>query len=161
MNSQLSTITSQYFDPWLFFKATVIFLIGPIDLQIFYLLVAVGIDLCFGINTAIKLHSFSWTILYQKMGHKIAVYGLWVAMFHAFDMICNWSNEARWGVIVALFCLEVSSAIKNTAKSGDNRLAKIIMLAYLSLLKIPGEQKEIIKETSEEIKEDGNDHETK
>lgn len=122
-------------DPLLWLKGGLVFLIGPINIQLAYLLLALGIDLVFGIQIAIRDRTFKWSILFKKLKNKIMVYVLWIAMFHAFDMVAGLPDSARWSVIVLLAGLEIVSAIKNTAKLGHNRLAEGLEKLYLSLTK--------------------------
>jgi phage-related holin len=121
-------------DPFIIVKGSLIFLLGPLNLQIGYLLLAVAIDLCFGIQVARKEKTFSWKVLFQKVRAKIVVYALWISMFHAFDMIAGLPNSARWAVIVMLAGMELMSAAKNTAKLGHGKLADALEALYLTLL---------------------------
>jgi phage-related holin len=150
-------------DPFIFLKGALIFLLGPLDLQLAYLLIAVGIDLMFGIQVARKLNTFSWKVLFQKVRAKIIIYALWISMFHAFDMIAGLPNSARWAVVVMLAGMELMSAIKNTAKLGHGRLADALEALYLTLLSrhnINGDQtgdeevevEEEVKVVEEEVK---------
>jgi phage-related holin len=122
-------------DPLLWVKGGLIFLIGPLNLQITYLLLALGIDLAFGIQIAVRNQTFRWRILFTKLRHKIMIYALWISMFHAFDMVTGLPDSARWAVIVLLAGLEMMSAIKNTARLGHNQLADSLERLYLSLAK--------------------------
>jgi phage-related holin len=82
-------------EPFIFIKGILIFLLGPLNLQLGYLLVAVGIDLIFGIQVARKEKTFSWKVLFQKVPTKIVIYALWISMFHAFDMMAGLPDSAR------------------------------------------------------------------
>lgn len=122
-------------EPIVFIKGALIFLLGPLNLQLAYLLLAVGIDLVFGIQVARKEQAFTWSILFQKVRSKIFIYGLWISMFHAFDMIAGLPNSARWAVVVMLAGMELVSAAKNTAKLGHGKLADALEGVYLALMK--------------------------
>lgn len=122
-------------EPFLFFKGALIFMIGPLDMQLAYLLVAVGIDLVFGIEVARKEQNFRWGILLDKVRKKIFVYVMWISLFHAFGSILGLPDSARWSVILLLAGMEVLSAIKNTAKLGHNRLADALENLYISLIR--------------------------
>src|SRR5437763_9947672 len=122
-----------YSDPFVFIKGILIFLIGPLNLQLSYLLIAISIDLVFGIQVARKEKTFTWKLLLQKVRSKFIVYALWISMFHAFDMIAGLPNSARWAVVVMLAGMELMSAAKNTAKLGHSRLADALEALYLTL----------------------------
>lgn len=124
-------------DPLLWFKGGLVFLIGPLNIQLAYLLLALGIDLIFGIQIALRDKTFQWKILFKKLKNKLMIYVLWIGMFHAFDMVAGLPDSARWSIIVLLAGLEIVSAIKNTAKLGHNQLAEGLERLYLSLAKTP------------------------
>lgn len=119
----------------LFVKGAFIFLLGPLNLQLAYLSLAVVIDLVFGIQVARKEKTFSWNLLFSKVQKKIFIYALWISMFHAFDMIAGLPNSARWAVVVMLAGMELVSAAKNTAKLGHTRLADALEGLYLALMR--------------------------
>lgn len=135
MKQLLVSYTSPLYEPLMLIKGILIFLLGPIDLQLAYLLLAIGIDFAFGIQIAVRDKAFKWCILFQKLRQKIIVYTLWIIMFHAFDMVVGLPNSARWAVIVLLAGLEIMSAIKNTARLGYGRLADALEGLYLALAK--------------------------
>jgi phage-related holin len=145
-------------EPFIFIKGALIFLLGPLDIQLAYLLLAVGIDLIFGIQVAKKEKTFKWGLLLNKVRKKIFIYGLWISMFHAFDMIAGLPNSARWAVVVTLAGMELVSAAKNTAKLGHGKLADALEGVYLALVRnnpvlnqdaeTPEQAKESQKETS-------------
>lgn len=122
-------------EPFIFVKGALIFLIGPLDVQLAYLLLAVGIDLMFGIQVAKKEKIFKWNLLFTKVRKKIFIYAAWISMFHAFDMIAGLPNSARWAVVVMLAGMELVSAAKNTAKLGHGRLADALEGVYFALTK--------------------------
>lgn len=122
-------------EPFLFFKGALVFLIGPLNLQIAYLFLAIAVDLVFGIQVANKERTFKWSILFEKVRKKVFIYLLWISMFHAFDMIAGLPNSARWAVVVMLAGMEILSAIRNTAALGHGRLAEALERIYLSLSK--------------------------
>jgi phage-related holin len=122
-------------EPFVFIKGALIFLLGPLNLQLAYLLLAVGIDLIFGIQVARKEQTFKWNLLFTKVRKKIFIYALWISMFHAFDMIAGLPNSARWAVVVMLAGMELVSAAKNTAKLGHGKLADALEGVYLALIK--------------------------
>lgn len=129
-------------EPFLFFKGALIFLIGPLDMQLAYLALAVGIDLVFGIQVARNEKSFRWSILIEKVQKKLFVYIMWISLFHAFGSILGLPDSSRWSVILLLAGMEVMSAIKNTAKLGHGRLADALEGLYLSLVRIKPAPKE-------------------
>lgn len=135
MKHMLSNLSAVIEEPLSWIKGGLIFLIGPINLQLAYLFLAIGIDLIFGIQIAIRERSFRWRILFSKLSTKLIVYGLWISMFHAFDMVSGLPDSARWTVIVMLAGLEIVSAIKNTARLGHNRLADALENLYFMLTK--------------------------
>jgi phage-related holin len=122
-------------EPFLFLKGALIFLIGPLDLQLAYLLLAVGIDLIFGIQVAVMEKKFKWSILFTKVRRKFIIYGLWITMFHAFDVIAGLPDTARWSVVVMLAGMEILSAVRNTAALGHSKLAEALEQVYLTLTK--------------------------
>lgn len=122
-------------EPFLFLKGSLIFLIGPLDLQLAYLILAVAIDLIFGIQVAVMENKFKWTILFNKVRRKFMIYGLWIAMFHAFDVIAGLPDTARWSVVVMLAGMEILSAVRNTAALGHSKLAEALESVYLTLTK--------------------------
>lgn len=122
-------------EPFLFLKGALIFMIGPLDVQLAYLFIAIGIDLLFGIQVARKEQSFRWFILLDKVRKKIFVYIMWISLFHAFGTILGLPDSARWSVILLLAGMEVVSAIKNTARLGHSRLSDALEGLYFSLVK--------------------------
>jgi phage-related holin len=122
-------------EPFVFVKGALIFLLGPLNLQLAYLLLAVGIDLVFGIQVARKDGTFKWGLLFSKVRKKIFIYAMWISMFHAFDMIAGLPDTARWAVVVMLAGMELVSAAKNTAKLGHSKLADALEGVYLALVK--------------------------
>lgn len=122
-------------EPFLFLKGSLLFLIGPLDLQLAYLVLAVWIDLIFGVQVAITENKFKWSILFTKVRRKFMIYGLWIAMFHAFDVIAGLPDTARWSVVVMLAGMEVLSAVRNTAALGHSKLAEALESVYLTLAK--------------------------
>jgi len=131
MKSLISNIISS--EPFTVVKGALIFLIGPLNLQLAYLLLAIAIDIAFGIQVAIKEKQFKWKTLFSKAKRKLIIYGLWISMFHSFDMVTGLPDSARWAVIVMLAGMELMSAIKNTAKLGHNQLADALEEVYLAL----------------------------
>lgn len=129
-------------DPFIFIKGILIFLIGPLNLQLGYLLIAVAIDLIFGIQVSRKEKTFKWKLLFTKVRSKFLFYALWISMFHAFDMITGLPNSARWAVIVMLAGMELMSAVKNTSKLGHNNMADALETLYLTLFKISNTTKD-------------------
>lgn len=141
-------------EPFVFLKGALIFLIGPLDLQLAYLLLAIGIDLIFGVQVAIMEKKFKWSILFTKIRRKIIIYGLWITMFHAFDVIAGLPNTARWSVVVMLAGMELLSAIRNTAALGHSKLAEALERVYLALAKaLPGAEDEAT--TGDEKQDEG------
>lgn len=122
-------------EQFLYLKGVIVFLIGPINAQLSYLLLAVMIDVIFGMQVASKNKEFSIVLLFSKVRKKLFVYALWISMFHAFDMVTGLPNTARWSVIVMLLGMELLSAAKNTAKLGHGRLSDALEHVYLSLIK--------------------------
>lgn len=125
-------------EPLLFLKGAVIFAIGPLNHQLSYLFVAMVIDLIFGIQVALKEKDFKFGTMVRKFGVKVILYSLWIAMFHAFDMIAGLPDTARWSLILILVGLEIFSAIKNTSKLGYGALADALEKLYLSLARPKG-----------------------
>jgi phage-related holin len=125
-------------EPLLFSKGAIVFLIGPLDHQLSYLLIAMLVDLIFGIQVALREKKFSITILLHKFGVKLVTYGLWIVMFHAFDRIAGLPDTGRWSLILVLAGLEIVSAIKNTSKLGHSALAEALEKLYLTLSKKGG-----------------------
>lgn len=154
MKTFLFNLLSPLTEPFLVLKGALIFLIGPLNMQLAYLGLAVGIDLMFGIQVARKEKIFKWSTLFSKVRKKVFIYLTWIAMFHAFDMVAGLPDTARWAVIVMLAGMEVFSAIKNTAKLGHNRLAEALEQVYLTLVKTqtpspPNNKQAVTKEPSQ------------
>lgn len=171
MKDVLSAALSVLGEPLTWLKGALIFLLGPINLQLMYLLLAIGIDLCFGVQIALREKTFKWKILFKKLRQKIVVYAMWISMFHAFDMVAGLPDSARWAVVVMLAGLEILSAIKNTAKLGHNRLAEGLERLYLTLTKSTATQKQptqttmgdaldAAKEEPKDLKGEGQDEST-
>lgn len=135
MKSFLVSLISLLSEPLLIIKGALIFLIGPLTMQLAYLAVAVGIDLMFGIQVARREKQFKWSSLFDKVRKKIYIYIMWIAMFHAFDMVAGLPNTARWAVVMMLTGLEAFSAIKNTARLGHSKLAEGLEQVYLSIIR--------------------------
>jgi len=114
----------------LFLKGALLFLVGPLNAQLAYMFVAIGIDLFFGIKVASKEKTFSWNTLAVKVGNKVMIYGAWIAMFHVLDMVIGLPSTARNGVILLLISMEIMSASKNTAKLGYGKLATLLENIY-------------------------------
>jgi phage-related holin len=125
-------------EPLLFLKGAVVFAIGSLNHQLSYLALAMVIDLIFGIQVALKERNFKAMTLVKKFGVKAVIYTLWIAMFHAFDMVAGFPDTARWSLILILVGLEIMSAIKNTSKLGYGSLADTLERLYLSLAKQKG-----------------------
>lgn len=145
-------------DTFLYIKGALVLLIGPLNNQIGYLLLAIVIDLFFGIQVARKEKQFSWGMLFIKVRRKLLIYILWITMFHAFDMVTGLPNTARWAVVAMLASMEIFSAIKNTAKLGYTKLADSLEQIFLSLIRQQEAQQEIqqelqqVEKVAEEIK---------
>jgi phage-related holin len=122
-------------EPFLLVKGILIFLIGPLNHQLAALLLTLAIDLVFGIMVAKKEKQFAWGKLFTMVRRKLLIYGLWIAMFHAFDVVAGLPNSARWAVVVLLAGLELMSAIKNTARLGYSNLAHALEVMFLALTK--------------------------
>jgi phage-related holin len=122
-------------EPFVLVKGILIFLVGPLNHQLAALLLAIGIDLVFGIQVAKKEKQFKWSKLFIMMRRKAIIYGLWISMFHAFDMATGLPNSARWAVVILLAGLEIMSAIKNTARLGYSRLSHALEAVFLALTK--------------------------
>jgi phage-related holin len=122
-------------EPFVFLKGALVFLIGPIDTQIAYLLLTITIDLVFGVQVAVMENKFRWSILFTKVRRKLFVYALFIIMFHAFDVIAGLPDTARWSVILTLAGMEILSAIRNTASLGHSKLADSLERVYLALVK--------------------------
>lgn len=149
MKSYISNLLGS--DVFVYIKGALVFLIGPLNSQIGYLLLAVAIDLFFGIQVARKEKQFTWVLLFTKVRRKFIIYLLWITMFHAFDMVTGLPNTARWAVVAMLASMEIFSAIKNTAKLGYTRLADGLEQIFLSLLR-QQELDDEVKKQEQEIK---------
>lgn len=114
------------------------FLMGPLDAEILYLLLAMTIDTVFGIMVARNNNTWSLIRLLDLTSKKVMVYMLWIIMFNAFDNIAGLPNTARWSVIMILVGFEIISAVKNTSRLGYNRLANALENMYLSLISQQG-----------------------
>jgi phage-related holin len=119
----------------LFFKGALLFLIGPLNAQLSYVALAIFIDLMFGMRVAKKERTFSWSMFGSKVGNKLLVYGAWVSMFNALDMVAGLPNTARNAVILVLISMEIFSASKNTAKLGYGKLASLMENIYFLITK--------------------------
>lgn len=137
-------------EPLLFLKGAVVFAVGPLNHQLSYLALAMVIDLIFGIQVALKEKNFRPMIMVKKFGIKTITYSLWIAMFHAFDMVAGLPDTARWSLILILVGLEIMSAIKNTSKLGYGGLADALEKLYLSLAKQKGGDSDVEEEQPED-----------
>lgn len=126
----MKQIETYFGDFLIFFKGSLLFLIGPLNAQLGYLMLALLIDVIFGIKVARQNNTFSWNILSRKVGNKIIIYGAWIAMFNALDMVAGLPNTSRTAVIVVLVSMEILSSSKNTARLGYDRLAKLLENVY-------------------------------
>lgn len=136
-------------EPLLFLKGAVVFAIGPLNHQLSYLALAMVIDLIFGVQVALKEKNFKPMVMVKKFGIKAVTYSLWIAMFHAFDMVAGFPDTARWSLILILVGLEIMSAIKNTSKLGYGVLADALERLYLSLAKQKGGATDVEEEQPE------------
>lgn len=158
MKSLFSTLLSS--EPFTFLKGAIVFFIGPLSLQLVYLLVIISIDLFFGIQVAKKEQQFDWKTLFFKVRKKLVFYSMLITLFHAFDMIAGLPDTARWGLILMLAGMEILSAAKNTAKLGHNNISAGLEQLYLSLIKpqaqaLPSKKSEDKATVSEQPAEGG------
>lgn len=135
MRGFLTGLMAMTEEPLLWLKGAIVFLIGPIDFHLAYLMLAMSVDLAFGVQLAVRERAFSWKKMYQKFGSKAKVYLLWIIMFHAFDMIAGLPDSARWSLILILVGMEIVSAIKNTSRLGHSDLAEALSNLYLTLIR--------------------------
>jgi len=145
-------------EPVMITKLILVFFLGPLDIQLTYLLIAMIIDLYFGIKVARKENNFSFFVLREKMQNKLLMYVTWITLFHAFDMITGFNNTARWSIIVLLASMEILSAIKNTAKLGHSTLASSLERVYLALVKGNPLLSFLDKEEVDDAAKGGNDN---
>lgn len=117
----------------IFFKGSLVFLIGPLDLKIAYLGVAMFVDLMFGMRVASAEKRFSWWILMSQVRRKVFVYGGWIMLFNALDAVLGLDQLARTTMIFLLITTEVFSVSNNTSKLGYGRLANAIERIYFTL----------------------------
>jgi phage-related holin len=125
-------------EPFLLLRGAMVFALGPINHQIYYLALAMVVDLIFGIQVALKEKDFKFSTMINKFGAKVSLYSLWVVLFHAFDKISGLPDTGRWALILMLVGLEIFSAIKNTSKLGYTALADALEKLYLGLNKPKG-----------------------
>lgn len=119
----------------LLMKGSLLFLIGPLNAQLSYVVLAIVIDLLFGMRVAAKEKVFSWSVFTGKVGNKIFVYTAWISLFNALDMVAGLPNTARNAVILVLISMEIFSASKNTAKLGYGKLASLMENVYFLITK--------------------------
>lgn len=117
----------------IFFKGSLVFLIGPLDLKLAYLGVAMLVDLMFGMRVASAEKRFSWWILISQVRRKVFIYGGWIMLFNALDAVLGLDQLARTTMIFLLITTEVFSVSNNTSKLGYGRLANAIERIYFSL----------------------------
>lgn len=135
MNQFYTSLVSQFQEPMIFIKGIIVFLLGPLDLQLTYLFAVIVIDSMFGVQVAKKEKKFTWTLLASKLANKLLGYSLWIMMFHAFDMVAGLPDTSRWALITMLVGLEILSSIKNTAKLGHVKLAMQLEALYMAIVR--------------------------
>ncbi len=134
MNWHTSLLTHLQ-EPMLYIKGLIVFLLGPVDIQMSYLVAVILVDLWFGVQVARKEKTFTWGLLGSKLANKIFGYSLWIIMFHAFDMVAGLPDTSRWALITMLVGLEILSSIKNTAKLGHVKLAMHLETLYMAMVR--------------------------
>lgn len=137
-------------DNFLIIKGAFIFLIGPLNTQIAYLLLVIFIDMYFGVRLAINKNEFKFSIFYKKVTQKIIVYAGWIAIFNAMDIVIGLPSVARASIIILLLFMEVLSAIRNTRDLGFEKLSDAISNILKSFV---SKDPKIAKIIGEEAKE--------
>jgi phage-related holin len=121
MNQQL--LDEIFNQSWGVLRGALVVVLGPLNLQIGYLLLVLALDLYLGIKVALKEHKFSFRYMGEKTLEKTITYGVWIAISHAFDMVTRLPGTARWLCIVTLLGWEVCSSLKSTRKLGYKVIA--------------------------------------
>ncbi len=111
-----------------------VILIGPLSAQVGYLCLVVLIDVALGTWRATREKEFSLRYMISKTIEKIVIYGVWIAMGHAADIIVDWPDTVRGVVLAVLLGEELVSAISHTGKLGYKNLATTLAEAVRNIL---------------------------
>lgn len=107
---------------WL--KGVFVWAIGPLDMQLSYLALAIFCDLVLAVWVTTKEGTFKFSIMIRKTVEKLAIYTMILAIFNALGMVSNFPAPIRWGVLMALIVRDTSSFIKNVGRLGYGSLAQ-------------------------------------
>lgn len=115
---------------WGFIKGALIVFLGPLNMQIGYLLIMIALDLYLGSKAAKKDKTFKFKYAFSRTIEKVIVYMIWIAIFNGLDMIADLPGTTRWLAILALFGQEIVSALRNTVRLGYVGLAQALAGVY-------------------------------
>jgi len=116
-------------------KGIMIVLIGPLNIQLGYLLLVICLDFILGIKLSKKNKNFRFKTTANSVIEKLIVYGIWISIWHSVDMVTSLPGTSRLLCIMALLGHEILSAIKKTKDIGYGELSQSLSSVFTLLMK--------------------------
>lgn len=120
---------------WLFMKAALFWAVGPLNVQLGYLVFMLIADTVLGIMASRRTERFRLGLFFQKTAEKGVFYIVLIALFNSFDNVANLPGTARWLCLMGLAGLELTSSIKNISRLGWPALARVMEQAYRDIFR--------------------------
>lgn len=117
---------TDFTDFWIILGGVITFLIGPITIKIYALLIIIAIDTLFGLQVAFRENTFSLKIFIRKAFSKLYYYFFYLALFNAIDIILSLPNTMRWFGILIITIVEITSVYHNALKLGRKEASLIL-----------------------------------
>lgn len=124
--NETSILKTEFTEFWIILGGVITFLIGPITIKIYALLIIIAIDTLFGLQVAFRENTFSLKIFIRKVFSKLYYYFFYLALFNAIDIILSLPNTMRWFGMLVIAFVEISSVYKNALKLGRKEAGLIL-----------------------------------
>lgn len=119
---------------WGWVRVALIFLFGPLNYQLGYLLLVMCVDLYLGIKVARKNKCFSLKFARDKTIEKTVIYCMWVILANALDRVLGLPGTARFVCLIILLGCEIISSLNNTSNLGYVAVSKLLRDFFLGFI---------------------------
>lgn len=116
-------------------QCALIFILGPLDVQVVYLAGLFVADMIVGVMLALRNREFSMSYFTAKTIEKLLIYFILLFVGHATDIVVHPPASIRSVAILILFGREVSSVCDKAGSLGYKTIVDVLVSYIQPLLK--------------------------